>query len=126
VSGLLLDSNALVWWLDDDPRLQVSGVRDLIAVEPLVMVSVVSPWELWIKASLGKFRLPDRFDQRLRALPIDIIAPTLDDARLAAQLPAVHRDPFDRMIVAQALNRGAAVVTGDRQLAAYGVQVLRV
>ncbi len=124
--ALLLDSNALVWWLSDDPRLENGGARSRIRTEAVVAISVVSPWELWIKASTGKFRLPERFDERLAAQPIEVWAPTLNDARLAAGLPLVHRDPFDRMIIAQALNHAATVVTGDRHFADYGVDVIQV
>ncbi len=124
--ALLLDSSALVWWLDDDPRLNAGNVRHRVASEPVVAVSVVSPWELWIKAGTGKFRLPDRFEERLAAEPIEIWSPTLDDARLAGSLPMIHRDPFDRMIIAQALNTRSTVVTGDRHFEAYGVDVILV
>ena len=116
----------MVWWLEDDPRLRRNGALAAITSEPDLLVSVVSPWELWIKAELGKLRTPDRFEERLPELPLTLIAPTLADARLAAHLPPIHRDPFDRMIVAQALNRHATIVTGDRRLAAYGADVILV
>jgi len=70
--------------------------------------------------------LPDRFDERLNSQPLALWAPTLEDARLAASLPLLHRDPFDRMIIAQALNRQATVVTGDPVFARYGVDVILV
>jgi PIN domain nuclease of toxin-antitoxin system len=120
--SLLLDSNALVWWLDDNARLARQVER--IEAEAEVGFSVVSPWELWIKAAIGKFQLPRRFDERLATLPLAMWSPSLDDARLAASLPLVHRDPFDRMIIAQALNRQATVITGDAVFARYGVDVI--
>ena len=123
---LLLDTNALVWWLDDNPRLQRGEARDRIEAEPIVALSVVSPWELWIKASSGKLQLPARFDERLAAQPLEVWSPTLDDARLAARLPPIHRDPFDRMIIAQAFNARATIVTGDGHFADYGVDVILV
>jgi PIN domain nuclease of toxin-antitoxin system len=121
--SLLLDSNTLLWWLADHPRLQAK-VSDRIAVETTVGVSLVSPWELWIKAASGRLRLPDDFLERLSSTGVDIWSPTLADAQLAADLPLLHRDPFDRMIVAQALNAHATLVTGDLRLASYGVEVL--
>jgi PIN domain nuclease of toxin-antitoxin system len=123
--SLLLDSNALVWWLDGDPRLPAS-VLARIEQEPVVAVSVVSAWELWIKARLGKLALPQRFEERLQALALEIWSPTLADARAAAELPPLHKDPFDRMIIAQALNARATIVTGDRSLADYSVDVILV
>lgn len=123
MSGLLLDSNALVWWLDGATGRGAEAV-DRVRGEANVMVSVVSPWELWIKSAAGKLQLPVRFDERLKLEPIDLISPTIEDARLAADLPPLHRDPFDRMIIAQALNRRATVITSDRVFANYGVQVV--
>lgn len=126
MSGLILDSNALIWWLEDAPRLRGSSAAGRIATDPLVMVSIVTPWELWIKAGSGRTRLPGRFNERLPDLGLEIISPTLRDARLATALPPIHKDPFDRMIVAQALNRGAVIVTSDRTLAEYGVEIILV
>lgn len=126
MSGLILDSNALIWWLEDAPRIRRSRAADRIATDPLVMVSIVTPWELWIKAASGRIGLPGRFNERLPDLGLEIISPTLRDARLATALPPIHKDPFDRMIVAQALNRGATIVTSDRTLAEYGVEVILV
>ena len=124
MSGLILDSNALIWWLEDAPRIRRSSAAERIATDPLVMISIVTPWELWIKAASGRIGLPGRFNERLPDLGLEIIAPTLRDARLATALPPIHKDPFDRMIVAQALNRDATIVTSDRTLGDYGVDVI--
>ena len=122
--SLLLDSNALLWWLDA-VRLPANIVRRIEGEGP-VFVSVVTPWELWIKAEQGRLTMPASLEDRLASDHIRVIEPTLDDARLAARLPAIHRDPFDRMIIAQALNRRATIVTGDAHFAAYGVDVILV
>lgn len=124
MSGLILDSNALIWWLEDAPRIRRAPVFERIARDPLVMVSIVTPWELWIKAASGRIGLPGRFNERLPDLDLEIISPTIQDARLATALPPIHKDPFDRMIVAQALNRGATIVTSDRTLGDYGVDII--
>jgi PIN domain nuclease of toxin-antitoxin system len=126
LSGLILDSNALIWWLEDAPRIRRSAAFERIARDPTVMVSIVTPWELWIKAASGRLRLPGRFNERLPELGLEIVTPTLRDARLASALPPIHKDPFDRMIVAQALNRGATIVTSDKTLADYGGEVILV
>jgi len=123
--SLLLDSNVLLWWLVADPRLDDAVLTEIAAATPLA-VSLVTPWELWIKTAGGKLRLPADFEQRLRDEAFTILAPTLADARLAANLPPIHRDPFDRLIIAQALNHQATVITGDRHFAAYGVEVILV
>lgn len=88
------------------------------------MISIVTPWELWIKAASGRVQLPGRFNERLSDLGFELVPPTIGDARLATALPPIHKDPFDRMIVAQALNRSAAIVTSDRTLGDYGVETI--
>lgn len=122
---LFFDSNALLWWMDEDPRLGRSLTEQLME-EPSILISFASPWELWIKAAQGKLRIPRDLEAQLAAGRFEVVAPTLADTRLAANLPPIHRDPFDRMIVAQALNRGAVIVTSDRTLAEYGVEVILV
>ncbi len=123
--SLLLDSNVLLWWLFNHPRLNAAAIA-AIKADDTPLVSLVSPWELWIKAAAGKLQLPDDLEQGIRDDGFTILTPTLADARLAARLPPIHRDPFDRMIVAHALNRQATVVTSDRHFADYGVDVLQV
>jgi PIN domain nuclease of toxin-antitoxin system len=123
--SLLLDSNALLWWSADSRRLPSALVRRLRRESPL-FVSVTTPWEIWMKVSAGKLRVPADFDERLAANRLTLLSPTIDDARRAARLPMHHRDPFDRMIIAQALNAGLAVVTGDAIFADYGVDVILV
>lgn len=120
--SLFLDTNALLWWL----RLErlTPSVLDQIAAEDDVFVSFVSPWEIWIKVNSGRLAIPADFEARLVNQSVRIVPPSMDDIRLAASLPMIHRDPFDRMIVAQAMNRRARVVSGDRLLSSYGVEVL--
>ena len=123
--SLILDSNALLWWLEDSPRFP-TALMERINTEPDLWVSVVTPWELWIKVSSGKLDLPGDLIDELRVRQIAVVSPTLEDARLAANLPLIHRDPFDRMIVAQTFNRRATLITSDRILGDYGVPVLLV
>ncbi len=120
-----LDSNVLLWWLIDDDRLKKQGVRDRLRHAPQVMVSVVSPWELWIKQANGKLTRPFDFDEQVaRKWGLELVSPTLADTRLATRLPLLHRDPFDRMIVAQCINRQATLITSDEQLTHYGADVV--
>jgi PIN domain nuclease of toxin-antitoxin system len=122
---LFFDSNTLLWWMDEDPRLGRSLTEQLME-EPSILISFASPWELWIKAAQGKLRIPRDLEAQLSVGRFEVVAPTLADSRLAANLPPIHKDPFDRMIVAQALNRGAVIVTSDRTLGEYGVEVILV
>ena len=123
--SLLLDSNVLLWWFRNDPRLPSDLIQRLIE-EPDLFVSVVTPWELWIKARAGKLDLPGDLESGFGGDAFTMLSPTVDDARLAAGLPPLHRDPFDRMIIAQALNRQATIITGDTIFARYGVDVILV
>ncbi|RYF00204.1 MAG: type II toxin-antitoxin system VapC family toxin [Oxalobacteraceae bacterium] len=124
--NLILDTNALLWWLMRHPRLAQSRHWETIQTAPRVGVSVVSPWELWIKQHARGLALPDDLDDQLVTEGFTMLAPTVEDAKLAAELPLIHRDPFDRMIVAQAMRFNAPVVTSDRTLQRYDVDVLLV
>ncbi len=113
MSALFIDSNVLLWWLMDHPRVAQSEARDRINNADQVYLSVVSPWELWIKSNSGRLPLLDDLMEQIAQAGFTVVSPTLGDARLAASLPPLHKDPFDRMIVAQALNRQA--VSDDRR-----------
>lgn len=127
MSALWLDANSLLWWLTDDPRLLSGGARDRIRKAPRVCISVLSPWELWIKQAADKLDLPEGFDEAVAALEaIEVVPPTLADARLAAALPRIHKDPFDRMLIAQVLNDDGVVVTADAKFKDYGVRVIEI
>ena len=120
---LLLDTHALLRWLADEGLHP--GAQDAIA-DPanLVAVSAASAWEISIKKALGKLAAPDDLEQQLAAggfvpLPISIAHGTA-----AGQLPHHHEDPFDRMLIAQALAEGLTIVTRDKRFDDYGVAVL--
>lgn len=122
---LLLDTHVWLWWQADDTRLGTES-RRLIQRASEVRFSAVSAWEIAIKAGLGKLQLPKGADvgaalaeSGFVALPVDI-----EHAEDVRRLPDLHRDPFDRMLVAQARIEGLTMVTADRQLAAYGIPVI--
>ncbi len=126
--SLLLDTSALLMLARNDPRLP-SRVTSVVATYPGdVYASVVSLWEIGLKASLGKLALPmsaERFFmacvQKMELRPLDL------DVRAAAQseaLPLLHRDPFDRMLVAQAQSLGAVMVTNDADIARYPLRTI--
>lgn len=126
---LLLDTHVLLWSATDPQRL-ASGVRAALEDGTNdVRVSVVSAWEIAIKQSLGKLELPSPAEQWLP----QVLARTgfeVAELGLAAALRVRglawhHRDPFDRLIVAHALQEGCTIVTHDDAFAAYGVAVLR-
>lgn len=121
---LLLDTHAALWWLHDDERIGADAARQLSAGSNEVLLSAAVVWEVAIKQAIGKLRAPPDWvavtlKAGARALPI-----SLDHATLAGHLPAHHRDPFDRMLVAQAFSEGAAVVTRDDAIRVYGAPVV--
>jgi PIN domain nuclease of toxin-antitoxin system len=117
---ILLDTHLLLWWLEDSRSLSAAA-RELIR-EPqnAVFISAVSLWEIWLKESLGKLRLPDDFEAKLEDEPFENLPLSATHARQVASLPWHHRDPFDRMLVAQAQTEKLALLTADDRLAAYG------
>ena len=123
--NLLLDTHALLWWLDDNPTLSAEA-RDAIADgRNLVFVSAVVIWEVRIKQSLGKLQLPSNFREVLDSQAFDELPLTVDHAHRLAELPPLHRDPFDRMLVAQAMAERLTIVTRDPDIPRYPVRTLR-
>jgi PIN domain nuclease of toxin-antitoxin system len=120
---LLLDTNALLWWLADE-GLTVQA-RDAIAdPENLVVVSAVSAWEISIKQALGKLAAPDDLEYQVQAggfVPLPI---TIAHGVAAGQLVRHHDDPFDRMLIAQALGEGLTIVTRDKHFSDYNVSLI--
>jgi PIN domain nuclease of toxin-antitoxin system len=120
---LLLDTHLLLWWLEASPSLPATA-RDLIRdPENTVFASAVSLWEIRLKQSLGKLRLPVDFSERLAGEPFESLPLMASHTRQVGLLPWHHRDPFDRMLVAQALAEKLVLLTADEALAAYGAVV---
>jgi PIN domain nuclease of toxin-antitoxin system len=124
---LLLDTHAFLWWTTDDPRLP-DATREAVAGAGRVVFSAASGWELAIKVATGRLTLPgpvDRFVTAQLALnAFEVLPVSLRHALGVASLPAVHTDPFDRLLVSQALAEGMTIVTADRRIAGYPVEVL--
>ena len=122
---ILLDTNVLLWWAEGSARIR-PRVRTAIENRTLVLASLSSAWEIAIKASIGKLRLPLPFDDLLDQVGIGLLPIRLDHIREVEVLPFHHRDPFDRMLVAQARVDGLQIITRDRYLDAYDVAVYRI
>lgn len=123
--SLLLDTHVILWWLTDDLTLS-DEVKTRLDDEPDVYVSPASLWEVTIKQSIGKLSEPTDVaeeigDSGFRELPI-----TLHHAIVAGRLPLIHRDPFDRMLVAQAQCEGLTLVSRDPHVQRYDVGLLPV
>ena len=123
---LLLDTHILLWLMQDAPQLGPAA-RRLVDQAESVHVSSVSLWEIAIKRSLGKLRLnPDALDDHLAASAVQPLAVSWAHARQLRALPAHHGDPFDRMLVAQAMSEPLHLLTHDAALAPYSALVILV
>jgi PIN domain nuclease of toxin-antitoxin system len=123
--SLLLDTHALLWWLGGS-RLSRSVVERIGNPAELVVVSAASIWEASLKQALGKLDVPEALAQAVVDEGFEPLPITFDHAERAGALPPHHRDPFDRMLVAQALLEGLTVVTHDPAFEPYGIELLRV
>lgn len=121
---ILLDTHTALWWLADDPRLSHAAVQAVEASDAEAYLSAVVTWEIAIKRSLGKLNVPDRPDELLLAAGVLPLAITIQHTRVVEKLPWHHRDPFDRLLIAQAQAEGASVVTADQSFAAYDIDVI--
>ncbi len=126
--NLLLDTHTLLWALADPDRLSARALEALLAPENTVLVSAASAWELAIKQGLGKIDLPGPAEtwlpEAVSRSGFESIPVSFEDALAVRALPQHHRDPFDRILVAQA-RVGRVLVTRDGRLDAYGVPTLR-
>lgn len=121
---LLLDTHVLLWWLADHPALGEKA-RGLIS-DPRndVYVSAASTWEISIKKALGKLNAPLGMASIIQDEGFSSLAISLFHGEQAALLPEHHKDPFDRMLIAQAQAEGLEVVTSDEKFSAYGVRLV--
>jgi PIN domain nuclease of toxin-antitoxin system len=120
---LLLDSHVLVWWLDAAAELPMDARHEIDDALEAPAVSAASVWELEIKRASGKLRITDTWLAAVTGQALPLLDITTEDAQAAAALPLLHRDPFDRMLVAQAARRGLTLMTADRRLVDYPVSV---
>jgi PIN domain nuclease of toxin-antitoxin system len=121
---LLLDTHALLWAIGDPERLRDAARTALWDAGNEVRVSVASIWEIGIKRGLGKLTAPDDLGPHLEAANFEPLLISLEHARAAGLLPPHHRDPFDRMLIAQAQLESLTIVTRDARFVPYGVQLL--
>ncbi|MFD9421173.1 MULTISPECIES: type II toxin-antitoxin system VapC family toxin [unclassified Streptomyces] len=120
---LLLDTRVVMWWIADSAHLSAS-LKELLETEPAVYVSAVSPWEITIKQFLGRLEGPGDLAEQVRDLQFRALPITADHGVRAGRLPMVHADPFDRILIAQAQAEGMVLVTRNRWIPQYDVQVM--
>lgn len=123
--NLLLDTHVLIWSLENNATLS-GDARDAITEgKNIVFVSSVSAWEISIKKAMGKIKVPDNLQEEIglhRFTPLNI---NFGHAKHAGELPNIHKDPFDRMLIAQAIIEKLTLVTRDSLIAQYNVNLLK-
>lgn len=122
---LMADSCVLVWWLDDPSRLSREAREAIGDPANEVFFSAASVWELLLKIRKGKLAMPTDFPDRLIEDGFTPLSVTVGHAMRSQGLPPIHEDPFDRLLVAQALEEGLVFLTRDVLIASYPVALLR-
>lgn len=124
---LLLDTHAFLWFIEDNPRLSVDA-KALLESDAELLISTASLWEIAIKTSIGKLTLTQPFEtflpQQLELNDITILSIELAHLAIVSALPFYHRDPFDRLLIAQAMNEQLPVVSADAAFDAYAIERL--
>ncbi len=122
-AGYLLDTSAFIWWLTDHKRLGAEAHRIILDGANPIWLSAASVWEMAIKTALGKLRVPGGLNTLLETQAqtngIKLLDISAWHATKTLELPAIHNDPFDRMLIAQALSNDLILLTPDSQIAQY-------
>lgn len=121
---LLLDTHVVLWWFEDAPDLGASARRHIADPQNAVFVSAVTFAEVSIKQALGKLDAPRLSDDLIAEQGMSSLALSPAHGRRVGELPLHHRDPFDRLLIAQAMEEGLTVVTADGRFADYGVPIV--
>ncbi len=120
---LLLDTHVVLWQLSGERELSQSAIAAIAAADDLLF-SVVSFAEIGIKAAVGKLVVPPDLQAKITDAGVRSLALAAAHGLAVAQLPAHHGDPFDRLLIAQAMTEGLTLVTADANFAAYGVPIV--
>ncbi len=120
---LLLDTHVLLWWLSNNPALGTEARTAIADPDASVFVSAATAWEIAIKQAAGRLNAPGDIEYRLESNRFQQLPITIPHAVAAGALPRHHNDPFDRMLVAQAVAEQMTLLTSDGRMALYEVQV---
>lgn len=125
---MILDTNVFLWIISGDRRLSAAARRVFLDDDTTPLLSIASVWEMMIKTSVGKLTLPPKpgpfIQEQLRLNSRTLLDVTFEHCVMVASLPFHHRDPFDRLVIAQSLAERMAVLSSDRSWSDYGVRDL--
>jgi PIN domain nuclease of toxin-antitoxin system len=122
--NLLLDTHALLWWLEDNPTLSVKARTAILESTNVVFISAAVIWEIRIKQSLGKLKIPKNFQEVVDAQQFESLDITSEHAHKIISLAKYHRDPFDRMLIAQAIVGRFTLITRDKNIMKYEISYI--
>lgn len=123
--NLLLDTHVFLWAVDDNPNLSPAAREAIVDGHNVVYVSAATAWEISIKRAIGKLKIPDSdYLEELRLHRFTPLSITTEHALAVENLPPHHKDPFDRMLIAQALEEKLVLVSRDSRLKAYDVRTI--
>ncbi|HLF66683.1 MAG TPA: type II toxin-antitoxin system VapC family toxin [Gammaproteobacteria bacterium] len=120
----LLDTHILLWCLEGSPRLKPQAQKLITDPDQIIFVSAVNVWEIIVKKMLGKLTVPDNLQEVIEKTGFKVLPITLEDALMLESLPAIHADPFDRLLIAQAKRHQLTFITHDAHCAAYPISIL--
>jgi PIN domain nuclease of toxin-antitoxin system len=123
--NLLLDTHVFLWAVDDNPNLSTTAREAIVNGNNIVYVSAATAWEISIKRTIGKLRIPESdYLEELQLHRFTPLSITTEHALAVENLPSIHKDPFDRMLIAQAQLEKLTLVTRDHRIAEYDVRVI--
>jgi PIN domain nuclease of toxin-antitoxin system len=122
---LLLDTHTLIWWLTNHPTLSQAAKKAISNQDNLVFISAASAWEIAIKKSLGKLTAPDDLEVQIENNNFQPLPITITHGLAIEKLPNHHNDPFDRIIIVQAIAESMTVVTRDKKFNLYNILIIK-
>ena len=125
---LLMDTHVFLWWVTDQPGVSPAARKAIADAGNRVLLSAASGWEIAIKSAWGRLDLPSSpaefIPEQMRRNDFEVLPVSMYHALEVHALPAHHRDPFDRLLIAQSRSEAAPLITGDRALAVYDVEIV--
>ncbi len=121
---ILLDTHALIWWFNGDEKLGINAREQISNPENNIYVSAATVWEMSIKQQMGKLVAPEDIESKVEQAGFNSLPISLFHGQQAGKLPLHHKDPFDRMLIAQAQAEGLQILTKDEHFPAYGIRLI--
>ena len=121
---ILLDTHVLIWWFDGNDKLGLNAREQITNLENDIYVSSATVWEMSIKQQMGKLVAPEDIEAKVEQAGFISLPISLFHAQQAGRLPQHHKDPFDRMLIAQAQAEGLQILTKDQHFPAYGIKLI--